>query len=253
MLEDRSVSVCMSAYNEQQSVAETVRDCGRVLDGIPGLHTILVVNDGSTDRTGDILESLAREESRLRILVHPENRGIARALAWLIEEVRSDVMFYIAADGQWRADELNGMLRKYDEGYDIVIGVRRKKQYSWYRLIVSWCYNALVRILFGKNFHDLGSIILARTAVWKRIPARSTSAFFVAEKVLVAYRNGARIGFTAVDHVQRVGGKSKFNSPLRALEACREVIGFWLSPRSRTRADLFGEEIGGKVYPAGVS
>src|SRR5262249_21858623 len=207
----RSIGVGRAGENEEEGVAEAVRDCGRVLDGIPGQHAILVVNDGSTDRTGDILESLAREESRLRVLVHPENRGIAPAVAWLIEEARGDVIFYTAADGQWRAEELNGMLCKYNEGYDIVIGVRRKKHYNWYRLSVSWCYNALVRVLFGKNFHDLGSIILARTAVWKRIPARSTSAFFVAEKVLIAHRNGARIGFTAVDHVRRAGGKSKFN------------------------------------------
>ena len=96
------------------------------------------------------------------------------------------------------------------------------------------------------NFHNLGSIVLARTAVLKRIPARSTSAFFVAEKVILAHRNGARVGFVGVDHISRAAGRSKFANPLRAVEAFTEVIGFWLSARSRIAIDLFGDEAYGQ-------
>jgi glycosyltransferase involved in cell wall biosynthesis len=228
----------MAAYNEEAVIADTVYDCVKVLAELPGQHTILVVNDGSTDRTGEILDDLARKLPQLRVLVHPENRGLARALRWLIHEAKGELIFHIASDGEWRASELHSMLAKLHEGYDIVIGVRRKKHYSWYRKAVSWCFNLCILVLFRKNLRDIGSIRLVRAKLWKRIPAEATSAFFSAEKLLLAHRNGARIGFVLVDHVWRTTGKSKFNNPLRAFEAFGELLRFWWSPRSRQKLCL---------------
>jgi glycosyltransferase involved in cell wall biosynthesis len=231
----------MTAYNEQAVIADTICDCLTVLDQIPGHHEILVVNDGSTDRTGEILSDLAMNYSQIRILVHPENRGIAQAQRWLIHEAKGSLIFHIAADGEWRASELHRMLHQLNEGYDIVIGVRRKRHYSVYRKIVSWMYNMLVLVLFRRNFHDIGSIRLVRAALWKRIPSESNSAFFIAEKLLLAHRNGCRIGFIGVDHVWRSSGRSKFNNPLRALDAFVELLAFRLSIRSRLKINLWGE------------
>jgi glycosyltransferase involved in cell wall biosynthesis len=233
-----SLSVCMTAYNEEGVIRETVLDCLSVLERIPGNHEILVVNDGSTDRTGEILHELAAQWPQLRVLVHPENRGYAAAQRWLIRAASKDLIFHMAADGEWKAEELYKMLEKMREGFDIVIGVRRKKHYSLYRKAVSWIYNVLVVLLFQKNLHDIGSIRLARANVWKRVPAQSNSAFFMAEKLLLAHRNGARIGFTPVDHVWRLKGKSKFSNPLNAVKAMDELVRFRFSPLSRQRIDL---------------
>jgi glycosyltransferase involved in cell wall biosynthesis len=233
-----AITVCMAAYNEEAVIAETIQDCLATLDEIPGRHSILVVNDGSTDRTGEILETLASRQSRIRVLTHQANQGIAAAARWLFREAQGNLIFYTAADGEWRARELNGLLEKLAEGYEIVVGVRRKRQYGAYRLAVSWLYNLLVRVLFGQNFHDIGSITLAHSQIWKRVPAQSNSAFFFAEILLLAARNSARIGFCPVEHVRRSTGRSKFNNPLRALEAFGELFAFWLSPRSRRKIDL---------------
>jgi dolichol-phosphate mannosyltransferase len=237
-----SITICMTAYNEEAVIANTICDCITVLNQIPGDHTILAVNDGSTDRTGEILQNLAAQYAQLRILVHPENRGIAQAQRWLIGEAQSDLIFHLAADGEWRASELHGLLAKLSQGYDIVIGVRRHKHYSAYRKVVSWLYNVFTLLLFGKNFRDIGSIKLVRAGLWKRLPAESNSAFFMAERLLLASRNGARIGFVPVDHVWRATGRSKFNNPLRALEAFVELVQFWWSPRSRQRLPLWEDE-----------
>jgi len=64
--------------------------------------------------------------------------------------------------------------------------------------------------------------------------------------VILAHRNGARVGFVGVDHISRAAGRSKFANPLRAVEAFTEVIGFWLSARSRIAIDLFGDEAYGQ-------
>jgi dolichol-phosphate mannosyltransferase len=233
-----SITVCMTAYNEEAIIANTLHDCLSTLERIPGDHNILVVDDGSTDRTGEILRGFEARYSNVRVLVHPENRGFVAGLRWLIAEAEGDLIFHLAADGEWKAAELHGMLAKLSEGYDIVIGVRREKHYSFYRGVISRLYNLLVLVLFGKQFRDIGSIRLARASLWKRIPATSNSAFFIAEKLLLAHRNGARIGFVPVDHQWRSSGHSKFNNPLNAARALGELVTFWMSPRSRQRIEL---------------
>ncbi len=235
------ITVCMTAYNEEAVVADTIQDCLTVLAQIPGDHEILIVNDGSTDRTGEILNDLAMKHPALRILVHQDNQGFVRAQCWLIKEARGELIFHFAADGEWRASELHKLLEKLNAGYDIVIGVRRKKHYSMYRNMVSWVYNMLVLFLFGFNFCDIGSIRLVRARLWKRVLAESKSAFFIAEKLLLAYRNGARIGFAPVDHMWRSTGRSKFNNPLRAFDAFVDLFSFWLSARSCQKIDLWDD------------
>ncbi len=236
------ITVCMTAYNEEAVVADTIHDCLTVLAQIPGDHEILIVNDGSTDRTGEILDDLAMKHSELRILVHHDNKGFVQAQRWLIREAKGELIFHFASDGEWKASELHRLLDKLNKGYDIVIGVRRKKDYSMYRNMVSWFYNMLVLVLFRNNFRDIGSIRLARAKMWKRVLAESKSAFFIAEKLLLAYRNGARIGFSPVDHVWRSTGRSKFNNPLRAFNAFVDLFSFWLSASSCQKIDLWDDK-----------
>jgi dTDP-4-amino-4,6-dideoxygalactose transaminase len=233
-----AITIGMTAYNEAAVIADTIGECLDVLDKIPGQHSVLVVNDGSRDGTAAILEKLAAADPRVQVLTHEVNRGFATGVRRVLQEAPGDLVFYLAADGEWRARELFGLLAKLAEGYDLVIGVRRKKHYGAYRLATSWVFNQLVRVLFGVNLHDVGSITLAHSRVWRRIFPQSDTAFACAEVLLLAWLSGARIGFTPVDHVWRSTGKSKFNSPFRALEAFVELFAFWLSTRGRSTTDL---------------
>jgi hypothetical protein len=233
-----SITVGMTAYNEAAVIADTIRESLEVLDEIPGHHSVFVVNDGSTDETGAILEQLAARDPRVQVVTHEVNRGFAAGVRRLLQEAPGDLVFYLAADGEWRARELHGLLQKLAEGHDLVIGVRRKKHYGAYRRATSWVFNQLVRVLFGINLQDVGSITLAHARVWKRVAPQSDTAFACAEVLLLAWLSGARIGFTPVDHVWRATGKSKFNNPLRALEAFVDLFAFWLSPRSSQTTEL---------------
>src|SRR5262249_41049129 len=141
---------------------------------------------------------------------------------------------HIGADREWRMAEIPRLLAAL-EGYDIVIGVRREKQYTWGRKVVSACFNGLVALLWGKHFGDLGSIKMVRSKLWKQIPLTSQSAFVHAQRLLIAYRNGARITTIPVDHLPRRAGQSKFARPSQAVRALIELLQFWLSPRSRYR------------------
>jgi len=227
------VSVCIPAFNEEEVIADTVAEAVAVLDGVPGRHEILVCDDGSTDRTWAILQELAPKVPMLRPLQHETNQGNPVAQRTLVGAARGEIIFHIGADREWRMAEIPLMMAKLDEGYDIVIGVRRDKQYTVGRKIVSSGFNWLVALLWGKHFGDLGSLKMARAALWKQLPFGSTSAFLHAERILIAYRNGARIATVPVDHMARTTGKSVYANPRQAVRALKELVAFRLSKRSR--------------------
>ena len=229
------VSVCIPAYNEEGVIADTVAEAAGVLSAMPGRHEILVCDDGSADRTREILSELAEQQPMLRLLRHPVNRGNPAAQRTLVEAARGELIVHIGADREWRMSEIPRLLEAIEQGCDVVIGVRRRKQYSLWRKFVSAAYNLLVAVLWGKHFGDLGSIKMARARLWKLIPFGSTSAFIHAERLLIAYRNGARIGTIPVDHVARKTGRSKYTSPWQALRALADVVKFRFSRRSRIR------------------
>ncbi len=232
----RRISVCIQAFDEEAAIAATVHATAGVLAAMPGEHEILVCDDGSRDATPAVLRGLCDELPLLRVLTQPENRGIALARRRLVEEARGEVIFHMPADGECRPEALVALLARLDNGFDIVLGVRRRKRYTLPRLVQSWTYRALVALCFGDDLRDPGGVRLARATIWKRLHAESTSAFYMAEKLLVGLRHGARLGFVPVDHAWRATGTSRFSGPRPALAALRDLIAFRLSARSRARS-----------------
>lgn len=230
----KGVSICIPAYNEAEIIAETIEEAALVLSTLPGEHEIIVVDDGSTDDTWAILQALTQTQPFLRPLRHDRNRGIGQAQRTLVAAAGCEYVFHIGADRQWRMEELIRMLAIIELGNDVVIGVRVDKQYSLWRNFVSSSFNRVVALLWGKHFGDLGSIKLVRTQLWKQVPFGSSSAFVHAQRLLIAYQNGARIATTPVEHLPRLAGSSKFTSPLQAFRALLELVRFRLSTHNRT-------------------
>ena len=219
-------------------IADTVTEAAAILATLPGEHEIVVVDDGSDDDTWETLQDLSSVFPELTAIRHPYNLGIARAQQTLVSTAGCQYTFHIGADRQWRMAEIPRLLARLEETEsDIVIGVRRNKQYSPWRKVVSASFNGLVALLWGKHFGDLGSIKLAKTELWKRIPFDANSAFVHAQLLLIAYRNGAQIATIPVEHLPRRCGDSKFTSPLQALRALGELLKFRFSARSRRALD----------------
>ena len=233
------ISVTIPAYNEQDQIEPTVREALAVLARTPGNHEIVVVDDGSKDGTWDVLQGLAARHPQLHLVRHDVNRGLPAAMQTLARTARGRYVMLIGADGQCRMSEIPRLLAALERGHDLAIGVRRDKKYTPYRKLVSFAYNALVALLWGRHFGDLGSIVMAKSSLWRQIPTHSDSAFAQAERILIAYRNGARIAQVPVEHHLRRSGVSSFSSPMSAVRALRDMLRFWLSPHSRHRLSEF--------------
>ncbi len=110
----KSLSVILPAFNEEANIRAVVEDAYRNIPKFAPIFEIIVVNDGSKDRTGEICDRLAEEFSDVRVVHHPRNRGYGAALKSGIERARYDLIFFTDADGQFDLKEVAALLEQTD-------------------------------------------------------------------------------------------------------------------------------------------
>ncbi|MGL4553480.1 MAG: glycosyltransferase family 2 protein [Gemmataceae bacterium] len=199
------LSVVMPVYNEREALPTTLDDAVSALAGAPFPYEIVLVDDASTDDSLAILEAYRdRHPDVIRVLRHERNRGIAGACQTLYDAARGRYVFINGSDGQWKTAECLRMMALRDR-FDVIVGKRRRKQYGWWRGVVSGSFNALPRLLLGVATHDAGSIKLFRRDVLS-IPLLSRGPFREAERIARARRRGLRVGSIPVDQLPRQGG-----------------------------------------------
>ena len=231
---DPGVTICIPAYNEEQTIEEVVREADLILDkaGIPGeLH---VIDDCSTDRTCQILMRIQKDLPRLHLHRHEANRGISKTFNHLYQLARRDFVFLCPADGQWKMSVLLDMLPLMDR-YDMIIGRRKLKQYCFRRRVISWVFNALPVLLFGTRTYDAGSVKLVRREIYD-IPVISSGVSAEAERIVRASRLGYRIGFIDVDHLPRRAGKESGASLTLVIQSLIDLARCWIDIRLLRRS-----------------
>ncbi len=226
-----SLTIGIPAYNERDNIEAAVREAqgtGR-RSGLD--FEILVVDDASRDGTGEVLERLAREIPELRVVRHPENRGIVAAFQSLYDHTRRELLFMNAADHQWKMDEVFPMLEALRrDRLDLVVGRRVDKQYTAYRKLISHGFRIMTETLFGVPVWDPGSIKLMREPI-RRIPVVSTGVFEQAERIIRAHHMGYRVGHVDVAHLPRTAGKAGGASWRNVRSAVTELFRFYAAYR----------------------
>jgi DNA-binding response OmpR family regulator len=152
-----SISVVLPAYNEEALIEGAVHRVAAVVSRLTVHHEIIVVDDGSRDRTGEILAALraAEPELRLRIVAHETNLGYGAALGSGFDAAWKDLMFFTDGDEQFDVSELSRFLPEMTEGTDLVIGYREKRADPPIRLLNAWGWKQLVNGLFGYTARDV--------------------------------------------------------------------------------------------------
>lgn len=205
---NESISVIIPAYNEQENLENAVSRTLAVLRDLGRDYEIIIVNDGSTDRTKDIADALARDNSGVRA-VHQRNKGFGGAVLTGLSEASHQLITYNSADSQFDIGELDRLLQAMN-GSDIVLGYRtQRSDYSPYRKLNSMAYMILLRWLFGLRFKDVNWIHLYRREVFDRVKVTSTGVFFCAEVVIKAVRAGMKIAEVETSYYPRVGGRAR--------------------------------------------
>lgn len=219
-------SVIMPAYNEEAAIADAVREIvEHVLRAVPETE-IVVVNDGSRDRTGAILDELARGEPRLRVL-HKPNGGHGSAVIAGADAARGEWLFFLDSDRQIALEPFPALWRAVEKGADAGFGVRRRRNDPRLRLWLTSAVRLALRGLFGARLYDANiPFKLVRRADWfaaRRLIPDDTLApsLFLA---LFLARRGARIAEFDIEHRERSTGEVSIRR-WRLFQFCRRALG----------------------------
>ncbi len=202
------VSVVLPAFNEEANVEAVVRKCAAYLEAHVPEYELLVVNDGSRDRTGEILNRLTSEFPRLRPLHHAENRGYGAALRTGFEAATKRFVFYMDGDGQFDIDDLDKLLPLATDDDHIVTGFRIERRDPFIRRLNAKLFGGwLVRVMLNVRVRDLNCAFkLIPKKVLNAITLESTGALINAEMYGRAVRKGFAIKEVGVHHYPRTAG-----------------------------------------------
>jgi len=219
-----SLSFVYPAYNEEANIETTVRSTAEVGASLLSDYEIVVVNDGSKDRTGVILEALQREIPQLRVVDHVTNRGYGAAVKSGFAAAEKDLVFFSDSDGQFDITELK-LLMPHVEEHDIVTGYRRNRQDPAHRRLNALGWNTLTRFVLGTGVRDVNCAFkVFRRGVFEQIAINSEGALINAEVFGKARRLGMAVHEVPVTHLPRQFGTQTGAHPSVILRAFRELI-----------------------------
>ncbi|HEY65355.1 MAG TPA: glycosyltransferase family 2 protein [Caldilineae bacterium] len=204
----RSLSVCMPAYNEEENLPGMIADVVAVMRPRCDDLEIVVTNDGSKDRTGEVLEELARQYPELKPVHHEVNQGYGAAAYTAISHATKELIFFTDSDRQFVLEEIDRLLPHLAEA-DMVVGYRAPRRDPFLRVLFGWGWSALVTLLFGYTARDIDCAFkLFRREVFEIVGPRirSRGATFSAEWLVRTKRAGYRIVEVPVSHRPRVAG-----------------------------------------------
>jgi glycosyltransferase involved in cell wall biosynthesis len=204
----RELSVVLPAFNEEGNVERVVRACVVYLDDRMPDYELLIVNDGSRDRTGTILDRLATELPRLQPIHHPENRGYGAALRTGFDAATRRFVFYMDSDGQFDIRDLDLLLPLVSDASHIVTGFRLDRRDSFVRRLNARLFSGLlVPVMLGVRVRDLNCAFkLIPKGVLEQITFESTGALINAELYGRAVRRGFAVKEVGVHHYPRTAG-----------------------------------------------
>jgi glycosyltransferase involved in cell wall biosynthesis len=228
-----ALSLVLPAFNEDANIARAVRNAAAAAGTLVADYEIVVVDDGSRDRTAAVLDGMAGELGpRLVVVRHPRNRGYGAALRSGFAATKGDLVFYTDSDNQFDLTELRDFLPLMAD-HDAVLGYRIGRQDPWTRRTASAFFNRLSSLAFGMSVRDLNcSFKLFRGDLLRSLPLESADFFIDTEMVARMHRGGWRYVQRGVRHFPRTAGRST----VRASDVPRTLAAiarFWFRLRVR--------------------
>lgn len=223
-----SLSIVLPCYNEEANVERTTRQAlvagRRVADDLE----VIIVDDGSTDRTGQIADRLAAEHAEVRVVHNRPNQGYGGALRAGLTSATREYVFYTDGDGQFDIGEIERLIPLL-ERYDIISAYRVNRQEGWLRRINAAGWTLLMRLVFGLRLRDIDCAFkIYPRRLFEACELKSRGALIDAEILARAQRLGFTIGQVGVHHYPRLAGEqtgAKLRVILRAFGELLRLAG----------------------------
>jgi glycosyltransferase involved in cell wall biosynthesis len=217
------ISLFFPVYRDERTVRVVADKALELVASLEGEHEVIIVDDGSPDRSGEIADQLAEEHPCIRVIHHPTNRGYGAAVRSGLAACRFEYICMTDGDDEYEVNDFRKLLKLIDR-YDLIITFRYKRIYSGWRIFVSWSYNAILRFLFRTAFRDVSTgLRVVRKSVVDDIRLQASSPFIGAELAIKAMLKGYRIGEVGIQTFPRRFGSGSTTSLPNIVATTRDM------------------------------
>jgi len=222
------LSIFFPFWNEEKNLEQVVNKAIPIANQVADKWEIIMVDDGSSDKTAEIAKRLATKNSNLRVISHKPNRGYGAALREGFTNAKYNLVVFADGDGQFDFSEVTKFLNKIDNA-DIVIGHRKKRVDNPFRHLLMNLLKVWDFALFGFYFKDIdcGFKLFTKKSLNQIMPLQSEGAMITTEILAKAKKAHLKILQVEVNHYPRVYGNQSGGNLRVILRAIRESLFLW--------------------------
>jgi glycosyltransferase involved in cell wall biosynthesis len=200
------ISAFFPAYNEEANITALAEKTSKVLSGLCEDYEVIIVNDGSKDKTGEVAAALAARDKHIVAINHEKNMGYGAAVKTGMYAAKFEWVFFTDGDGQFDVSEI-GLLVKLTDKYDFVNGFRIKRADGFMRKLNAFAWGTMVKLLFNFHVKDVDCAFkLFKKEILDRAMIESEGALVSTELLAKTKKMGYKIGEVGVHHYPRTAG-----------------------------------------------
>jgi glycosyltransferase involved in cell wall biosynthesis len=223
-----SISVFFPCYNDKGTIGDLVTQALSLLKELSSDYEVIVVDDGSTDGSRDLLKEIESLHSHVKLVFHEENKGYGGALQSGFKAASKDLVFYTDGDAQYNINEMPLLVPLMTEDIDIVNGIKIGRGDSLFRIVIGNIYNFFIRNIFNVYVFDVDcDFRLIRRNMLEGINFVASSGAICTELVKKLEMKGARFREVSVHHYPRIYGQSQFFNLKRVIDTGKDLIRLW--------------------------
>ncbi len=224
-----SLSIFFPAYNDAGTIASLAIVAHLTARRLTDDYEVIVVEDGSPDHTGELLDEMARHFPWLKVVHHQKNRGYGGALRSGFATASKELVFYTDGDAQYDPRELELLWRAFGPEVDFVNGFKLGRSDPFHRVVIGRVYHWFVKLAFGLRIRDVDcDFRLMRRSVFDKVELTRSSGVICVELMKKVQDHGFRIGQVGVHHFHRSYGKSQFFNFPRVARTLLDLMKLWL-------------------------
>jgi glycosyltransferase involved in cell wall biosynthesis len=224
-----SLSIFFPAYNDAGTIASLALVAHMTARKVTDDYEVIVVDDGSPDHTGELLDEMARHFPWLKVVHHEQNRGYGGALRTGFATAAKELVFYTDGDAQYDPREMLKLFAVFSEQVDFVNGYKIGRSDPLHRVIIGRVYHHFVKTVFGLRLRDVDcDFRLMRRSVFEKVELTRSSGVICVELMKKVQDHGFRLAEVPVRHFHRTYGKSQFFNFPRVARTLVDLMRLWV-------------------------
>jgi len=223
-----SLSIFFPAYNDAGTIASLALVAHMTARDLTDDYEVIVVDDGSPDHTGALLDEMSRSFPWLRVVHHGTNRGYGGALRTGFQTASKELVFYTDGDAQYDPRELVRLYEAFSDEVDFVNGIKIERNDPFHRKVIGRMYHTFVKTMFGLHLRDVDcDFRLMRRSVFEKVHLTRSSGVICVELMKKVQDHGFRLAQVPVHHFHRTYGKSQFFNFPRVARTLADLTRLW--------------------------